>query len=113
LSTIKKDVNFVHEIILNDFYDDFNSLPYHDNNVLGLVSALVMSMANDFVGSLRSTFTIFIHQERCVNGLPSFKYFGNPFPEYDENYLPYSWNSMKNELGLTWDRDWKECKLNV
>jgi hypothetical protein len=113
LDTIEKDVKFVHEIILNEFYEDFKNLTYHDNNVLGLISALVMSMANDFVGSLRSTYTIFIHQERCVNDLPSFKYFGNPFPTYDVNHLPYSWNSVNNEWGLTWDRDWKECKLNV
>lgn len=113
LSTIEKDVNFVHELILNEFYEDFSKLPYHDNNVLGLISALVMSMANDFVGSLRSTYTIFIHQERCVNDLPSFKYFGNPFPTYDVNFLPYSWNSIYDPHGFTWDRDWKECKLNV
>lgn len=113
LKTINKDVKFIHELILDEFYEDFKQLPYHDNNILGLLSALVMSMANDFVGSLRSTFTIWIHQERCVNDLPSFKYFGNPFPEYDENYLPYSWNSILYEKGMTWDREWKESKLNV
>lgn len=113
LSTIKRDVKFVHELILNDFYEDFKNLPYHDNNVLGLISALVMSMANDFVGSLRSTYTIFIHQERCINDLPSFKYFGNPFPTYNIDQLPYSWNSINAGYPLTWDRDWKECKLNV
>lgn len=113
LTTITKDVKYIHEVILNDFYEDFKNLPYSDNNILGLISALVMSMANDFAGSLRSTYTIFIHQERCVNGLPSFKYFGNPFPTYNENHLPYSWNSIYDEHGITWDRDWKECKLNV
>jgi hypothetical protein len=112
LGKIKKDVKFIHEVILNEFYEDFKALPYTDNNILGLISALVMSMANDFVGSLRSTYTIFIHQERCINNLPSFKYFGNPFPTYDVNYLPYSWNSVDG-WPSTWDREWKECKLNV
>lgn len=113
LNKIQKNVKFIHEIILDEFYEDFKALPYSDNNILGLISALVMSMANDFIGSLRSTFTTFIHQERCINNLPSFKYFGNPFPTYDVNHLPYSWNSIKEEYALTWDREWKECKLSV
>jgi hypothetical protein len=95
------------------YYEDFKNLTYHDNNILGLLSAMVMSMANDFIGSAKSTFTVWIHQERCVNGLSSFKYFGNEYHEYDENFLPYSWNSLNLGYSPNWEREWKECYLNV
>lgn len=109
LSKIKKE-NQIHNIILNEFLKDFSSLTINNTVALGLISSLVSSMANDFVGTPLSTYTAFIHQERYRNNLPSFKFFpGTEFDKYDEDYLPYSWNSLSSS-DYTWQREWKECK---
>lgn len=112
LKYIDKRYKMIHEIILNDFKTDFLSLPYSNRVTLGLISALVMSKADDFVGTPLSTFTAFIHQQRCRNNLSSFKFFPSSFDLYNENYKPYSWNSLPKDI-YTWQREFKECYINV
>lgn len=108
-SKIPKE-NMIHNIIFENFLNDFNSLTYSNTVALGLVTSLIASKARDFVGTPYSTYTAFIHQERCRNDLPSFKFFPKDFDEYDENFLPYSWNSS-GIRDTSWQREWKECKL--
>jgi hypothetical protein len=112
LKQIKIPHTYIHDIILNDFYTDFNNLTFANNITVGLLSSLVCSLSEDFVGTPYSTFTNFIHQERSRNEKPSFKYFdGTQFSMYNEKTLPYSWESIPGTF--SWERDWKECKLNV
>lgn len=111
LNNIDKDFFYIHEIILNDFYEDFKDLPYSNRVVLGLISSLVMSMANDFVGTPLSTYTAFIHQERHRNNLPSFKFFPGEFDNINNNDTPFSWNRYSSNH-YSWQRDWEECYLN-
>lgn len=108
-SKIPKE-NMIHNVIFDNFLNDFNSLTFNNTVALGLVTSLIASKARDFVGTPYSTYTTFIHQERCRNDLPSFKFFPGDFDIYDENFLPYSWNSS-NIHDISWQREWKECKL--
>ena len=112
LNKINKKYLYIHDIILNNFYEDFKRLPYSNRVILGLISSLVMSMAEDFVGTPLSTYTAFIHQERCRNNKTSFKFFPGVFDKYNENHHPFSWNSLDQDH-YVWQRDWKECYLDV
>jgi len=112
LQDINKEYIYIHNVILNCFYEDFKSLPYSNRVVLGLVSSLIMSMADDFVGTPYSTFTTFIHQERHRNGLPSFKFFPRKFDNVNNPTGPFSWNKHSFDY-FSWERDWEECYLNV
>jgi len=42
LKSIDKKIFYIHEVILNDFYDDFKNLPYSNRVVLGLISSLIL-----------------------------------------------------------------------
>jgi hypothetical protein len=112
LKEIEQPFTGIHDVILNDFYSDFSSLPYSNRVVLGLISNLVMSLANDFVGSPLSTFTGLIHQTRHRNSLPSFKFFPGVFDEYNIDAKPYSWNSLRSREDLGWQREFGECYIN-
>lgn len=112
LKEIDKPFVGIHDVILNDFYSDFSSLPYSNRVILGLISNLVMSLANDFVGSPLSTFTGLIHQTRHRNNLPSFKFFPGVFDEYNIDAKPYSWTSLNSRSDLGWQREFGECYIN-
>jgi len=55
---------FVDEIILGSFFEDFSSLPFSDFNVLSVINQLICSASDGFVGTCRSTFTSVIHRLR-------------------------------------------------
>ena len=112
LKQINKKYSYIHEIILTDFYQDFKQLPYSNRVVLGLISSLVMSMANDFVGTPLSTYTAFIHQERHRNNLSSFKFFPGEFDNIIDPDAVFSWNRY-SARHYSWQRDWEECYLNI
>jgi hypothetical protein len=111
LKEINKEYFFIHEVILNDFYEDFKNLPYSNRVVLGLISSLVMSMANDFVGTPLSTYTAFIHQERHRHGLPSFKFFPGKFDNINNTDAIFSWNKY-SASHFSWEREWEECYID-
>jgi hypothetical protein len=111
LKKINRQHLYIHDIILKDFYEDFSKLPYCNRVVLGLISSLVMSMANDFVGTPLSTYTGFIHQERHRNNLPSFKFFPGEFDNIKNLDTPFSWNRYDSNH-YSWQRDWEECYIN-
>lgn len=56
--------DFVDELILRDFFDDFGSLPFSDFNVLSVINQLICAGSDRFAGTCRSTFTSIIHRIR-------------------------------------------------
>lgn len=110
LSSIKTEHKYIHDVILNEFYEDFKKLPYSNRVVLGLISSLVMSLADDFVGTPLSTYTGFIHQERHRNNRASFKFFPSEFDNVKSDKVPFSWNKFSGQH-YAWQRDWEECYI--
>jgi hypothetical protein len=55
---------FIDEIILADYFDDFRSLPFSDFNSLAIINQLICAAGERFVGTCRSTFTSVIHRLR-------------------------------------------------
>lgn len=102
------------DIILGEFLEDFKQLKFKHRITVALISALVMSMADDFVGTPFSTFSTMIYQLRNNRVDERWKYYpsNNPlFSSYDVNTKPYSWSNLSGTV--SWERDWKESKLNV
>lgn len=107
---------FIDEIIQEQFADEFMNLPFHNEVVFGMISLLVMSYSEEFIGTPGSTFSGYIHRLRILKGsnqkinyLPS----GN-FKNLDDIGKPYSWNSCNlNTKIKSWYREWPECKLQV
>jgi len=107
---------FVDDIITEDFAKEFMSLPFHNEVVFGLISLLVMSYAEEFIGTPGSTFSSYIHRLRINRGLDDKLLYidaGRPFDDYKQNG-PFSWNGFQMHPNTkSWWREWKECKLCV
>ena len=109
----KNKLILLEDIILGEFLKDFKQLRFQNRVTVALISALVMSMADDFVGTPFSTFSTMIHQLRNNNGDDRFKYYPSKNPVFDNKNTQgghYSWSRLS--VG-TWERDWKESKLNA
>ena len=75
-----------------------------------------MSMAEDFVGTPFSTFSTMIYQLRNNGADERFKYYPSENPVFNNKHTqdgPYSWSSRPELSEISWERDWKESKLNV
>lgn len=106
---------FVDDIILNDFKNDFLNLDFHDDVILGLISLLVLSHSDYFIGTPGSTFSSYIHRLRFLNNKENCFLFMNS--RFNENFIqdgPFSWNGFKcDTLTKNWWREWPECKLMI
>jgi hypothetical protein len=97
------------EYIVNNFRDDFMSLPFQDEVVFGLICNLVLHDSVNFVGTSGSTYSGYIHRVRNQRGVETWDFFDNP-PK--ATALPYSWNGYPLDNGRKmWWREWKESKL--
>ena len=97
------------EYIVNNFRDDFMSLPFQDEVVFGLICNLVLHDSVNFVGTSGSTYSGYIHRVRNQRGVETWDFFDNP-PKAIA--LPYSWNGYPLDNGRKmWWREWKESKL--
>ncbi len=124
-----KNSLFIDELIINEFLDDFQDLPFTDEQTLGLICNLVMAKANQFAGTLRSTYTGIIHRNWLRNRLRlnpilsplSFQYidsgFDSPSIDFKDGfYLEkdqglFSWNRVQlpiSSAGKSWYREWPE-----
>ena len=106
----------IEDIIFTEFLDDFKQLEYQHRIIVALISALVMSMAEDFVGTPFSTFSTMIYQLRNNGADERFKYYPSENPVFNNKHTqdgPYSWSSRPELSEISWERDWKESKLNV
>jgi hypothetical protein len=114
-----KDINndkliLIEDILFTEFLDDFKQLEYQHRITVALISALVMSMAEDFVGTPFSTFSTMIYQLRNNRIDERWKYYPSSnqiFSSYNADTKPYSWCNIGGTV--SWERDWKESKLNV
>lgn len=96
------------EYIVNNFAEEFKSLPFQDEVVFGLICNLVMQESDIFVGTSGSTYSAYIHRNRNQKGIETWDFFDNP-PKPDNK--PYSWNNYPLELGRKmWWREWPESK---
>lgn len=117
--TIKNLLNnkciFIDDIIQNQFADEFTRLPFHNEIVFGMISLLTMSYSKEFIGTLGSTFSGYIHRLRILRGRDSKM---NYFPHVNLKNIndlgkPYSWNNCDlHTKAKSWYREWPECKLN-
>ena len=58
-----KDITFLDDYIVDNFSEEFLSLPSQSEIVFGLIGLLVMCQSKEFVGTPRSTFTAYIQRE--------------------------------------------------
>jgi hypothetical protein len=111
---IKIKCTFVDDVITDYFHKEFMRLPYHNEVVFGLISLLVMSYAEEFIGTPGSTFSSYIHRLRINNGLDQNLHYiksGKSFDNYQQNG-PYSWNGFDMHTNTkNWWCEWRECKL--
>jgi len=114
-SELKNDCIFVDEIILNHFKEEFLSLEFHDEVVLGLISLLVLSDSGYFIGTPGSTFSSYIHRLRLLNNKSEcFLFMDSSHNEHFTQNGPYSWNGFNCHVAAkNWWREWPECRLDI
>ena len=106
-----KNIQFLDDIIVDNFSKEFMSLPIHSEIAYGAVCALIMAKSKDFVGTFGSTFTGYIHRIRNQNDLPqNFKFIGMEKPEFGS---PYSWNDIYAGTVKSIEFEWPESRLMV
>jgi hypothetical protein len=99
------------EYIVNNFRDEFLSLPFQDEVVFGLICNLVLHHSVNFVGTSGSTYSAYIHRNRNQKGIETWSFFDNPSKAEG---IPYSWNNYPLDFGRKmWWREWGESKLKV
>lgn len=97
------------EYIVDNFKDEFMSLPFQDEVVFGLICNLVLHNSINFVGTSGSTYTAYIHRNRNQKNIETWDFFDNPPKAIG---YPYSWNDYPLNLGRKmWWREWEESKI--
>ena len=129
------DHHFIDWHILDHYGEEFAQLPQTDSLSLALLSQLVAAEAQEFIGTMTSTFTGMIQRLRGNRGRrEAFRYLWNELPEpgqasergrhavsdcipLDRGVLveqfegPYSWNRVSQLLNPAWMREWPESFL--
>jgi len=84
-----KDITFLDDYIVDNFSEEFLSLPSQSEIVFGLIGLLVMCQSKEFVGTPRSTFTAYIQRDMFSSKRSKvFK-----FIAYDDfEYYPHDWH---------------------
>lgn len=104
------------------WFERFNSLPFHDDVVVAFLSQLVACSARKFVGTLCSTFTGLVHRSRGFElGERDFLFAYNQFdsgPPFEQCTFStvreghFSWNRFGYPVppnGFSWFREWPEA----
>lgn len=105
-----KNVILLDDIIVDNFSKEYMKLPNTSEIAYGLVSSLVMTYANDFIGTPGSTFSNYIYRERLKRQDIRYKYLGVPDTDHGS---PFSWNAPILEGQGSIYREWPESKLNL
>jgi hypothetical protein len=128
------NIIFLDDFLRNECKDIWESLPFINESILGLLSCLIMERSILFMGTPGSTFSGYIHRgwaRRRVESLKShgsrFRYIhnglrgtGSVVKDYFEQgayveTMPglYSWNRIEIRStmkgSLAWYREWPEC----
>lgn len=116
---------FMNPLVLGEYADAFGELPVCEDNALGLITQEVAARADRFVGTFGSTFSGYIHRERCRRDpsepfLFTYDYAPGDARFEDGRYvdrLPgrYSWNRVGigfDTSALSWLREWPECAVS-
>jgi hypothetical protein len=127
--------HFIDWHILEHYGAEFAALPRTDSLSLAYLSQLVAAEADEFIGTMTSTFTALIQRYRGSRGKnEAFRYLWNELPESGdevergrhaiseciplergqmiEQYPgPYSWNRVSQLLNPAWMREWPESFL--
>jgi GDP-fucose protein O-fucosyltransferase len=126
---------FIDWHILDNYGAEFAALPQTDSLSLAYLSQLVAAEAQEFIGTMTSTFTGLIQRYRGSRGKDEkFRYLWNelpdPFQEVERGRHavsecipleagqmveqfpgPYSWNRVSQLLNPAWMREWPESFL--
>lgn len=112
---------FLSQLLLVDHAESFASLPATEDNALGILTQEVAVHARRFHGTFGSTFTGYIHRERCRRDPDApFEYtydYSPPGPTFvDGRFVEahdgrYTWNRVKLAVSADvngWLREWPE-----
>lgn len=126
---------FIDWHILDNYGAEFAALPQTDSLCLAYLSQLVAAEAQEFIGTMTSTFTGLIQRYRGSRGKNEvFRYLWNELPDsfqelergrhavsecipLDQGQIieqfpgPYSWNRVSQLLNPAWMREWPESFL--
>ena len=126
---------FIDWHILDHYGAEFAQLPQTDSLSLAFLSQLVAAEAQEFLGTMTSTFTGMIQRYRGNRGKrEAFRYLWNELPESGQDSErgrhavsncipldrgemieqfqgPYSWNRVSQLLNPAWMREWPESFL--
>ncbi len=129
---------FIDHHILEHYAEEFFELPLHDSIALAYLSQLVAAEAQDFVGTMTSTYTSLVQRFRGNRGRPErFKFLWNELPDpgvvvdqrgshppsdcvplhpdgslVEEGDGPYTWNRVNPRINPAWQREWPESFLS-
>ena len=111
-----KDVEFLpaEQVILGEFRHEFESLTIANEVTLGLISMLLMTHSEMFIGTPKSTFSNYIHR-RINQRLGGAYNWLNMGSEPLRKGSHYSWN-MYPEIGIddkAWQMEWPESIMPV
>lgn len=117
-----REVVFLSQLILGDHGEAFAALPASEDNALGMVTQEVAAAARRFHGTFGSTFTGYIHRQRCRRDPEApFEYtydYSPPGPTFaDGCYVEahegrYTWNRVRLAVSADvngWLREWPEA----
>ncbi len=104
-----KNIKLIDDIIVNNFSKEFKDLSINSEIVFGLVSLLIASKSQDFIGTYFSTFTSYIHRQHYQRDIikPA-KFLGRS--DLSESGSPWSWVGIGKQ-GIA--RDWPESRLMI
>jgi len=119
IQQVKKEIDgdyiFIDDLIMEGFLQDFKNLTFHNEVVFGIISLLVMSFSEYFIGTPGSTFSNYIHRLRFMSNKKDC-FLCTESNHIDNNYSqtgPFTWNGMQAHANVkSWWREYPECKLN-
>jgi hypothetical protein len=102
--------------VIEEFSEDFQKLPFHNEVVFGLICLLVLSYSKEFIGTPGSTYSAYIDRMRINRGLKrgSVVKTGNPKDDFWEPKKQFEWQDHPRcNHFMGWWYEWPECKLSA
>jgi hypothetical protein len=109
IELIKDKVIFLEDYIKQNFMKEFLQLTIPSKITFDLINLLVMTHSKDFIGTIGSTYSGYIH--RSVNQKKNNSHHFKNIGDFENaNGFPFSWNSYGN-IPISkrlWWREWRE-----